>query len=305
AEQDRISRNLAMAHYHRVNCHNIQIGPTRHGVQIGMKNHVKVSIAQLNSTSDEASNVRRAIDMIREAANKGADLVALPELFHCLADFEQVLAASQPIPGPLTDQLAALARELKITLCAGSIAEACEDPNRVFNTSLILDARGEIIATYRKMHLFEVDLPDRITLCEADYMTAGDNLSVVSTDVGVIGQAICYDLRFPRLHRQLTIDGAEMIIIPSAFTMPTGRDHWKVLAQARAIENQVYLIAPNQVGKHNVQLESYGHSLVIDPWGNILAEASETSEELILADLDAEKLTATRARIPVLKNRRL
>lgn len=270
-----------------------------------MKNNVKVAVAQLNSTSDEAANVRRAVDMIRDAASRGADLIALPELFHCLADFEQVIAASQTIPGPLTDQLSTLARELKITLCAGSIAEACESPDRVFNTSLIFDAQGEIIATYRKMHLFEVDLPDRITLCEADYMTAGDNLSLVTTDVGVIGQAICYDLRFPRLHRQLTIDGAEMIVIPSAFTMPTGRDHWNVLVQARAIENQVFVVAPNQVGKHNDKLESYGHSLVIDPWGKVLAEASETSEELILAELASEKLTATRERIPVLKNRRL
>jgi predicted amidohydrolase len=273
--------------------------------QIDMKNNLKVAVVQLNSTADEASNTTRAFEMIRQSAKDGAEFVALPELFHCLADFESVIAASQPIPGPLTNELSALAQELNITLCAGSISEASEQSGRAYNTSLIFDSRGELISQYRKMHLFEVDLPERITLCEADHMLPGDELSLVTTDVGVIGQAICYDLRFPRLHRQLTIDGAEMIVIPSAFTMPTGRDHWRVLCRARAIENQLFVIAPNQVGRHNEQLESYGHSMIVDPWGEVLAEASETSDDIIFATLDAGLLTKTRTRLPVLKNRRM
>lgn len=265
---------------------------------------VHAAAIQLNSQADKEANLADAEKLIREAAREGAQLVVLPELFNGLGEFPQMVAAAEPIPGPTSERMSRLAAELNIFLCAGSICEQSDDPLRGYNTALLFDNRGQLILNYRKIHLFEINHPEQTRLCEPDFILPGDRLAAVHTELGMLGLATCFDLRFPELFRALADRNVELVLFPSAFTRFTGAAHWHTLVRARAIENQCFFIAANQVGQHNPSLRSYGHSLIVDAWGNLLAEANGEHAEIILAELDFAELQATRERIPALKSRR-
>ncbi len=244
-----------------------------------MQRLVSTALVQINSTGDYDRNLRVAERMIRQAADTGARLVLLPELFNRIGQFEKLVAGAETIPGPTTEALGNLARELQLVLCGGSICEKSDDPRRAYNTSLLFEADGELVATYRKLHLFDVAIPDRVSVTESHYILPGDQVITVATSLGQLGMATCYDLRFPELFRLLAAAGAEMICLPSAFTKFTGQHHWHTLVKARAIENQCFLLAANQVGQHRSHLHSYGHSLIVDPWGQYWQKAMPNGKD--------------------------
>ncbi len=261
-----------------------------------------VAAIQMNSTDDKTENLASARRLVTEAAGRGASLVALPELFNCLGPPETIVANSEPIPGLTSELMSKLARELQITILAGSLGERCEG-DKIFNTSLLFGPDGDLLAKYRKLHLFDIDLPGEVTFQESDFMGFGDRIAVTDTDVGRLGQSTCYDLRFPELFRLLVDDGAEVIVVPAAFAMATGRDHWEVLLRARAIENQCFVIAPNQFGRHGESLQTYGRSMIVDPWGTVLAKAPDGSG-VITAEIDFDQLVKIRSHLPCLQHRR-
>ena len=262
-----------------------------------------VAAVQMTSTDDKSKNLATANRLVEEAARCGAKLIALPELFNCLGEPETIVAQAEPIPGTTSQTMSELASRLEVTLLAGSIAERTEQSSKIFNTSLLFGPDGRQLACYRKIHLFDIDLPDRVTFQESEIMGSGDRIAVSDTSIGRLGQATCYDLRFPELFRRLIDAGAEVFAIPSAFTLATGRDHWQVLLRARAIENQVFVIAPNQFGRHAPTINTYGRSMIIDPWGTILATAPD-GEGAITAELDLDRQAEIRERLPALKHRR-
>ena len=259
---------------------------------------------QMTSGEDKERNLEAAERLVREAAGRGARLVALPELFNCLGRKERVVRAAEPVPGPTSRRMADLARRLRITLLAGSLCERTEGRDRVFNTSLLFDGSGNLLARYRKIHLFDVDLPGRVSYRESGWMAPGRDVVSADTDRGRLGLSICYDLRFPELYRKLVHQGCRILLVPSAFSLPTGRDHWEVLLRSRAIENQAYVIAPNQCGQHTPGFATCGRSVIIDPWGIPLAVAPD-GEGVILARLDAERQESIRRELPALTHRRL
>lgn len=264
--------------------------------------HYIAAAVQLCAGSDTAANLDKAEAFIAEAARHEARLVVLPEVFLWRGPRAEERRRAEPIPGPSTARLADLARRLKLHLLAGSILEhpagdAAAD--KVFNTSLLFDPHGDIIGRYRKTHLFDIDLPGHVTIRESDTRAAGDEAVTVSTELGVIGMTVCYDLRFPELYRRLTLAGAEIITIPSAFTFPTGAAHWEILVRARAIENQVYVIAPDQVGPSPSGFIDFGNSMIVDPWGTPLARAADR-EMLVFAEIDRDYQQKVRRELPCL-----
>jgi len=222
--------------------------------------------------------------------------------------YQKVLLA-EAIDGPIATIFSTLAKELQVTLLVGSVAEKHEnDPTRAFNTSLLYGPTGKLLAFYRKIHLFDVNLADSggVTFLESDKTTAGSSVTTVKSDVGTIGMSICYDLRFPEIYRQLTDQGAEILTVPSAFTVLTGKAHWHTLLRARAIECQSYLLAPAQCGTHddNGLRSSFGHSLIVDPWGEIIAECRDENG-FCMAEIDLSLVRKIRREIPVGHCRRL
>lgn len=264
---------------------------------------IHAAAIQLNAGSDKRLNVEKAESMVRTAAGRDARLVVLPEVFCWRGPQADEPAIAEPIPGPTIARLAALTRALGIYLVAGSIHEAAGD-NKVFNTSVLLDPQGEIVARYRKLHLFDIDLVGQVSIRESAVRRPGDEPVVAPTPFAQIGMTICYDLRFPELYRRLTIDGARIIVVPSAFTFATGSAHWEVLLRARAIENQVYIIAANQIGAGGEGIPNYGNSMIVDPWGKVLARAADR-ETVVYADLDLSYQDKVRRDLPCLQHRRL
>lgn len=267
-----------------------------------MPNELQVAIVQMNSRDDKAANVAAAIAGIEKAAAGGARLVSLPEVWTYLGPDEGNVAAAETIPGPLTDQLGALARDLGIWLHAGSVYERVEGEERLYNTTVVFDPRGDIAATYRKIHLFDVDLEEATSYRESATIAPGEELVTVDIDGVTVGLAICYDLRFPELFRILTLRGADVIMLPAAFTLATGRDHWEPLIRARAIENQVFMVAAAQVGMHPPAHWCYGRSMIVDPWGIVVAQAPD-APTVISATLDLDRLERTRRQVPSVANR--
>lgn len=259
---------------------------------------------QMVASNDKAANLAEAERWIRSAASQGAKIVALPEVFIWRGSKKQEREFAEPIPGPTSEALAQLAGELRIHLLAGSILEEIPGSNKVYNTSLLFDAAGRPVASYRKIHLFDVDLANGVSLRESETRAFGDSVIVAETELGCMGLTICYDLRFPELYRGLAARGAQLIFVPSAFTAYTGQAHWEALLRARAIENQVYIVAPGQFGKSASSFETHGHSMIVDPWGRVLAEAVDGAG-IIGAEIDLDYLARVRAELPALTHRRL
>lgn len=263
-----------------------------------------VAAVQMRSGLDKEQNLSTAERLIDEAVGGGAKLVALPEHFSCGGVAQIQRENAEPIPGPTVERLRNRAGSAGIYLVAGSLAERVPDSDRVFNTSVLINPRGEIAATYRKIHLFDVELNDQPAVRESDFFQAGDSIVAARTDCGTVGLTVCYDLRFPEMYRALAVGGAEIICVVSSFMASTGRYHWEPLLRARAIENQVFIVAPDQAGPlPGTNVLRYGHSAIIDPWGTVLAQASD-AEGVITAEIDFECLAAVRKQLPSLAGRR-
>jgi predicted amidohydrolase len=264
---------------------------------------MRVAAVQLNSTADTAANLAAADRLTRAAAADGARLIVLPEKWNVIGSDEQLRAGAQALDGPAISWARATARELGVDLVAGSIAEHVVGQEKLANTCVHVDPEGEVRAVYRKVHMFDVEIDGR-AYRESDVEQAGEEIVLSETADGVeLGLSICYDLRFPELFRILAVRGARVIALPSAFTLPTTRDHWETLIRARAIENQTFVIAANQVGAHPGGNRSGGRSMIVDPWGVVLAQAPDR-EGYIVAECDLESQREIRARLPALSNRR-
>jgi predicted amidohydrolase len=268
-----------------------------------VSDRLRVALVQLNAGSDKNANLAKIERFVGEAADAGARLVALPEYVTYLGPKEGFAEAAEPIPGPTTERFSRLARKHGIYLLGGSIHEQSGEPDRYFNTSTLFDPHGELIAVYRKIHLFDVRIGDNVVAAESERIVAGEESVMAEVDGHRVGFSICYDLRFPELYRSLAVDGAEILFVPAAFTLYTGKDHWHLLLRARAVENQCFVLAPDQIGAHEPNARSYGHSLVVDPWGTVLADAPDR-EAVVVADLDFADLRRVREEVPSLANRR-
>ncbi len=266
-------------------------------------NQLRVGLVQMNSQSDKEQNLATAERLIDEAAAKGARLVGLPEYVSYLGPKELHEENAEPIPGPTTERFAAKARQHGIYLLGGSILERSDSPGKYYNTSTFFSPDGTLQAIYRKIHLFDIDITGNVSANESATILPGDRAVTVEMDGHRLGLSICYDIRFPELYRMLALDGAEVLFVPAAFTLYTGKDHWHTLLRARAIENQCYVLAPAQIGPHNPNAQCYGHALVADPWGTVIADAPN-HEAVVIADIDFDYLQKVRAQVPSLANRR-
>ena len=263
---------------------------------------MRAAVVQLNSTDDYHRNLAVAERLVRDAAADGADLVVLPEKWTALGTAEVLRTRAEPLDGPALQAAAGWARELGITLVAGSVPERTEGEEKLFNTSVLFDRDGQIAALYRKIHMFDVDVDD-VSYRESEAEQPGEEI-VVGDAAGVpVGLTVCYDLRFPELFRILAVRGARVVTVPSAFTERTGRDHWEVLLRARAIENQTFVVAAGQIGEAPPHYRSFGRSMIVDPWGVVIAQAPDR-ECFVAADLDFEVQDEVRASLPSLRNRR-
>jgi predicted amidohydrolase len=263
---------------------------------------MRAAAVQLNSTDDYDRNLEVAESLVRAAAEDGADFVALPEKWTVLGPPGALQAHAEPLDGPALTAAAGWARLLGIHLLAGSIAERIEGRDKICNTSVLFGPDGAAEAGYRKIHMFDVDVED-VSYRESEVEEPGGEIVTADVAGTRLGMTICYDLRFPELYRILALRDARVITVPSAFTERTGRDHWEVLLRARAIENQVFVIAPNQVGDAPPHFKSYGRSMIVDPWGVVLAQAADT-ECFISADLDFSIQNEMRESLPSLRDRR-
>jgi deaminated glutathione amidase len=263
---------------------------------------LRAAAVQLNSTDDYERNLRVAESLVRAAAADGADLVVLPEKWTLLGPSDALRAAAQPLDGPALSAAASWARELGIHLVAGSVPELAEGQEKLFNTSALIGPDGAVRGVYRKIHMFDVDVDD-VSYRESEAEQPGDEIVVADGGGIPVGLSVCYDLRFPELYRILALREARIVTVPAAFTERTGRDHWEVLIRARAIENQVFVVAAGQIGDAPPHYRSFGRSMVVDPWGVVLAQAPDT-ECFVAADLDITVQNEMRASLPSLRNRR-
>ena len=262
-----------------------------------------VAVAQMNSGADTEANIACALELIDQSAAAGARLVALPEVWAYLGPDEGNRPSAEPIPGPITERLAERARRLGIFIHGGSILEVESGDPGMYNTAFVIDPRGDIVARYRKIHMFDVDLDGVAQYRESATVTPGDEIVIAEIDGLPVGLATCYDLRFPELFRILALRGAKAIVLPAAFTLTTGKDHWETLIRARAIENQLYLVAAAQWGMHPPGNWSYGRSMIVDPWGTVLATAAD-GVGVANAVLQPSRVEAVRRQVPSLANRR-
>jgi predicted amidohydrolase len=255
---------------------------------------------QMNATADPSANEAQVVPLIERAAAHGAQFIATPEHTRMLAPMPEMVRLAEPLDGPTCQRFGALARRLGVVLLIGSINERGDDPERCSNTSVLFGPDGAIVAAYRKIHLFDVELSDTVRSRESDRVIPGAAAVVATTPLARIGLSICYDLRFGNLYRRLVRDGAEILCVPSAFTLTTGRAHWEVLLRARAIECQSFVIAPAQWGRHEDDSlrETFGHAMIVDPWGQVIASAAD-GPGLALAEIDLGRVARIRRAVPV------
>jgi predicted amidohydrolase len=264
---------------------------------------MRAAAVQLNSTEDAERNLERADRLVREAIGRGAELMVLPEKWTVLGSPDQVHAGAQELDGPAISWAQSTAREFGVEIVVGSIVERVPGLDKNQNTSVHVAPDGQVRAVYRKLHMFDVEI-DGSLYAESSHERPGDEVVVSELADGTsLGLTICYDLRFPELYRMLAARGAEVVTVPSAFTVPTTRDHWEILLRARAIENQCFVVAANQIGSHGGGYRSGGRSMIVDPWGIVLASAPDT-EVAIIAELNFDQLHEVRRRIPALAHRR-
>jgi predicted amidohydrolase len=272
---------------------------------------LEIALAQLNAQDDVTANLDVVAGLAERARAGGARLLALPENFAFMADGEEKRRArvAEPITdarpsGPILGRLAEIARATGLTIAGGGVPIVTGDPDRPTNSHVVVGPDGGIVARYDKIHLFDVDLPDGTRYRESSGTTPGSGETVFDLDGWRFGLSICYDLRFPELYRRLVDRGAHVLLVPAAFAVPTGKDHWHVLQRARAIESQTYVVAAAQWGKHPGARQTYGKSLVADPWGDVIAQAPD-GVGLVRATLDPERLASVRRQLPCLAHRRL
>ncbi|WP_169972717.1 carbon-nitrogen hydrolase family protein [Tautonia rosea] len=258
---------------------------------------------QMNATAEPTANEAQVVPLIERAAGYGAQFVATPEHTRMLAPMPEMVRSAEPLNGPTCQRFGALARRLGIMLLIGSMNERGNDPNRYSNSSVLFGPDGTIVAVYRKIHLFDVDLSESVRSRESDHVTRGSVPVVATTPLATLGLSICYDLRFGNLYRRLVREGAEVLCVPSAFTLTTGRAHWEVLLRARAIECQSFVVAPAQWGQHEDDSlrETFGHAMIVDPWGQVLATAPD-GPGLALAEIDLERVVRIRRAVPVVNH---
>jgi len=267
-----------------------------------MPDRIRVACVQMTSRADKAANLETAERLVAQAAATGADIVVLPEKWNAIGDAAVYHATAEPLDGG--ESVAAMsgwARTHGITLVGGSIAERRDGREKLSNTSIVFDSDGEIVATYRKIHLFDVEVGG-VVYRESEAEEPGGEAVVAEAEDWKLGLSVCYDVRFPELYRILALEGAHIVTVPAHFTTPTGKDHWQVLLRARAIENQLYVVAAAQVGETLPGKPAYGRSLIVDPWGLVLAQAPD-EQTVISAELDRDHLEEIRAKLPSLANR--
>jgi predicted amidohydrolase len=265
---------------------------------------VLAAACQMTSTADVERNLETAERLVGAAAARGAAFVGLPENFAFLRSEGEPVPDAQTLDGPWVQRMVELVRRHGLTLLLGSLPEVIPGDRRIHNTSLLLGPDGRTLAVYRKIHLFDIDLPGLTHLKESRAVAPGAEVVVAETALGPVGLSICYDLRFPELYRRLTRQGARVLLVPSAFTERTGKDHWEVLLRARAIENLAWVVAPAQTGVHGPGRASHGHAMIVDPWGTVVAQAPD-GEGLALAELDFSLQDRLRRELPALDHTRL
>jgi len=264
---------------------------------------MRVAVCQLNSRDDRAANLLAAREQLNRAAAHGAELALLPEYTDYLGPGAGAPKA-EGLDGEYVAFFADAARELGMWVFAGTFHETGPDSDRTFNTMPVFDPSGSIVTAYRKIHMYDVEIPGRVSYQESRTVAPGDDVVTAAVDDATVGLSICYDLRFPELYRRLAQLGAKILVVPAAFMLHTGRDHWEVLLRARAIENQCYVLAAGQIGDHEPKRTCFGRSMVIDPWGTVLAQAPD-DVGIAVADIDLARLDRIRLELPSLANRRL
>lgn len=267
---------------------------------------MRIAAVQMNSTPDLPENLSQAHELLRQAVDRGADLVAFPENFSIFAKTaDEIFAVAETLRGPTVQTLQEWAAEYEVWILGGTLPlKVAGKPRKVTNTSLLISPDGEITARYDKMHLFDAALAKDQPYQESKYVQPGKKVVTATLPLGKAGLSVCYDLRFPELYRRQSAQGARVLFAPSAFTLTTGQAHWDVLTRARAIENQCYLIAPAQTGSPYAGRQTYGHTRIVDPWGRTLAERP-SGVGVVWADLQEERLETIRRELPALKHRRL
>lgn len=265
---------------------------------------ITVAAVQVSSGTDVEANVTTALDLVHRAADLGATYVLLPEYLTYYGPKSGYADAAEPVPGPTVARFREVAESRGVAVHVGSLLERTDGPDRFFNTSVLIDRTGEVVATYRKVHLFDFDAPGEVAYRESDVIVAGDEMVVADVAGMALGLSICFDLRFPELYRHLAGRGAQVLAVPAAFTYATGRVHWELLVRARAVDALAYVIAAAQVGTTPEGLSTWGHSMVVDPWGQVVAATEASGSDVVVATLDLGEVARRRAQLDVLGSRR-
>lgn len=271
-------------------------------------NSIKIALCQMNVVDNKEKNIEKAIQMIKESKEQGADLAVLPEMFNCPYENEKFIEYAEELENSQTlKEIAKIAKEENIHVLAGSIPELERDDENetesIYNTAVFFDNDGKQLGKHRKMHLFDIDVKGKIYFKESDTLSAGNEFTIIKTDSARFGIGICYDIRFVELSRIMALNGVEILIFPGAFNLTTGPTHWELLFRSRALDNQVYAIGVAPALDENASYNSYGHSIAVNPWGEVIEEL-DYSEELKIVEIDLDEIKRIREEIPVLKNRR-
>jgi predicted amidohydrolase len=265
---------------------------------------LKIAMCQMEVVDDKNKNLEKAKSMIIESKNKGADITILPEMFNCPYENEKFIQYCESQDNSISlDLISNIAKELNIHVLVGSIPELVVSNNKIYNTSFFFDDNGVLLGFHRKLHLFDIDVKDKIYFKESDTISAGDEITVIDTKLGKFAIAICFDMRFPELSRIMALKGSEILIFPGAFNLTTGPLHWKLLLRSRALDNQVFTIGVSRSLNKKQNYNAYGHSLISNPFGEVIVEAGY-KEELIIAEIDLNEIAIVREELPLIKNRR-
>lgn len=266
-----------------------------------MDNKFKISICQMTVVDDKKENIKKATDMIKTSKENNSDIIVLPEMFNCPYENSKFRSYSEDMNGETIKAISDASNKYSVTVIAGSIPEL--DDGNVYNTCFMFDKTGKIIAKHRKMHLFDIDVPGRILFKESDILCAGNEITLADASFCKLGIGICYDVRFPEYLRLLSLKGAKIVVLPANFNTVTGPMHWELLMRMRAVDNQIFVVAASTARNNNSTYKSYGNSMVVDPWGNVLSRADE-KEGIMYVDIDLELVDKVRSELPLLKHRR-